>query len=562
MAAPPLRSVLGCIWIAFAPAPENERGDMSNPVTRLSKRFVCSKASLARSAGVAALAVLLGATAACTSSHKAGTSAASRTSGTKPTLTIALPSPPQSFDPSKNEPNYLDQIPLSLMYAPLLHQNPNGSISAGLATSWGYVGSGNKTFQLTLRNSARFSDGSPVTAQTVSAWLTYFPKAHFSLASDLAVQSIDTKGQSTVIIHLKSPNPLVPTILSEAFNWGFVASPRFVANPNLFTNQGGGAGPYVMLPSETVTGDHYTFVPNKYFYDQSQIHYSKIVEKVIASASSMLAAVQTGQVQVALGDPTTANAAKAAGLNVIEAPTQTESFEFLDLAGKTLPPLGNVKVRQALNYAINRSAIAKALGGPGAKPTSEFVTTDGFDPNYQSYYTYDPSKAKALLAEAGYSKGFTISLLSPTFLGSLGDTVTQAVAQDLSAIGVKVNIVTEPTASAYDSAIGSGTEPGFELLYGGDPMSIQYGFYFAPKAPFNQHGWDDPLLDNMWRTAQALPPAKGSRYWLAMSDRTVTQADMLPIFTVNSFMYVSKSVTGVAFSSHAPVAYPTEWLPT
>lgn len=479
----------------------------------------------------------------------------------KQTLTIGVITAPASLDPAKTEPN--SGYNLSLTYAPLIHQKADGSLSPGLATSWGYVGTGNKSFKLTLRPDAKFSDGTPVDAQAVKKWITYFPKPGYSMASMLGpVTSIDTPDQSTVVINLKEPNPILPTLLSEAFNWGYVASPKLLAKPALLAKRSAGAGPYVLVPSETVNGDHYTYVPNKYFYDQKAIRFKKVVVKVIPKAASMLAAIQTGQVDVALGDPITAKAAKSAGLKIVAAPTFTASFVVTDLAGKLVPALGDVRVRQALSYAINRSSITKALVGEYGIPTSQFVTTDGFDPQYQDYYSYDPNKAKALLKEAGYEKGFSFKMLSASFTGNVGDPLTQAVARDFANIGVKMEIVPQPTDSAFNTAIFSGRYPGFGLLYGGDPMKVQYGFYYGPHAPFNQHGWRDPTLDALYQKALSAPPDEGGQYWKAMSARNVTQAQMICVVSKQTIMYVSKRIGGVAFSSKAPTSYPTTWFPT
>ena len=490
----------------------------------------------------------------------AARAAGSKASKAKPTLTLGLTTAPISYDPSKVDSDPFDETVMSLIYAPLIHQNPDGSFSPGLATSWRYVGKGNKTFRLTLRHNAAFSDGTPVTASAVKSWLLYFPKAKGSLSSMLAVNSISTSGKWTVTIHLKSANPLAATILSEAFVWGYVGSPKAVSNPSVFTHGGDGAGPYELESSATVSGNKYTFVPNPHYYDPSTVRFGKVVVEIISSPSSMLAAAQTGQVEVAQGDATTASAAKGNGLTVVAKPTGNAAFVFLDMTGKLVPALANVKVRQALNYAINRKAIAQALLGSYGQATSEYLTPDGFDTKYQDHYPYDPAKAKSLLAAAGYANGFSMNILSDTFEGTLGDPITQAVSQDLANVGVQAKVVGEPSASAYGSAIGSGTYPAFELDYGGDPSSLHYGFYLAPKAPFNQQGFDDPVLDKIWAAAQTATPAKAAADWLAMSDREVNQAEMLPVLETDSIWYVSKKIGGVNFSSSAVNPFPTEWF--
>ena len=89
----------------------------------------------------------------------------------------------------------------------------------------------------------------------------------------------------------------------------YPTSPRAIAHPKLFNNETYGEGPYVLDPSQTVTGDHYTFVPNKFYYDPTQIRFKKVIVKVIASKASILQALETHEIDIADGDVTTASAA-------------------------------------------------------------------------------------------------------------------------------------------------------------------------------------------------------------------------------------------------------------
>ncbi len=192
-------------------------------------------------------------------------------------------------------------------------------------------------------------------------------------------------------------------------------------------------------------------------------------------------------------------------------------------------PLASIKVRQALNYAIDRREIFKALFGAYGAPTSEILSVDGSVPAYSNYYPYDPVKARALLVAAGYPKGFTISALSDSWFGTLGDPVLDTVAQDQSAVGVTLHITEQPSFSAWIPAILGGTYSVGGYWTSLTPMSEAYGYWFAPHAIENQHGWDDPTLDMLDQegTASATP----SNYWRAMRRRILSQADAVPVFS-------------------------------
>ena len=94
----------------------------------------------------------------------------------KPVLTMGLTNYTATLNPAISGGG--DQsMPIDLAYASLPHINPDGTISPALATSWRYVGTGNTTFELTLRHDARFSDGTPLTASAVKAYFGYLLSA-------------------------------------------------------------------------------------------------------------------------------------------------------------------------------------------------------------------------------------------------------------------------------------------------------------------------------------------------------------------------------------------------
>jgi len=135
----------------------------------------------------------------------------------------------------------------------------------------------------------------------------------------------------------------------------------------------------------------------------------------------------------------------------------------------------------------------------------------------------------------------------------------QAVAQQLAAVGVTMDIKTVSEADKANVTL-SGDYPAVLWTRGGDPMWLFYGLFLGPKALLNEHGWDDPVIDKLWLKGQR---AKNpSVYWKRISDRTVTQADFLPLYTYENIYYVSKHVGGVRVTGAEPVApFATSWFP-
>jgi peptide/nickel transport system substrate-binding protein len=505
-------------------------------------------------------AFLAAATVALSACSSASTSS-SAAGGATQTLTVGIVEAPLSLDPSSGAAGPYTPM-LFLAYAPLIALSPSGQLVPGLATSWHYVGSGNTNFELTLRQNARFTDGTPVNAAAVKAWFEYNAKSPAETASLGVLKSVQTTGDWTVDIQLATPNPEIPLILAS--NWGMVGSPAGVAKPSLLAGgTAGGAGPYQVVPSQTVIGTQYTYIPNKYYYDKSTIKYGKVVVKIITSGSSLLQAAETGEVDAAYGSSLTAAAAAADGLKVYSAQSGVNQLVFTDLNGTVQKALGNVTVRQALNMAIDRSAIVQGIVGKYGSPTSEPELGAGYVPSLDNYYPYNPQKAKALLASAGYPNGFTISVVSWVD-PSVGSTILDAVAKYLAAVGVTLKIYQPPTGSDFVTATASkGTYTGAQILtnIGGTGSSAveDYQDWLSPTSILNVYKSTDPTLGGLY--SQALQASNPVPLEQAMIQREVTQADTLAIYKYEFIWYVGKNVGGFQMSNGNPQPDIAQWYP-
>jgi peptide/nickel transport system substrate-binding protein len=486
----------------------------------------------------------------------------------KPALVFAAPGnfTATLADPCK-QGNGPGQTILTFAYAPLIHWKPNGQLVPALATSWRYIkdpGGANKGFEVNLRHDARFSDGSPLTAQAVKGWWQHCQAVNSPLASSIGpIRSIETVGKYTVRLRVKSPNPILPYALSDGYTWGLIASPKAVANPKLLGTQTFGAGPYVLDPKQSVSSDHATLVPNKYFYDQSGIKFGKVTVRTLEAPTTILQAVKTGQVDVAWGDFTTAAAAESSGLGVVYGAAGSDGMYFLDLEGSIQKALADVRVRQAMNYAVDRKAITQALFGKYGVPTSEPFTIDGRDPAVQNYYAYDPEKAKSLLRSAGYADGFTLKINDATFAGNFIGPLNAAICKYLAAVAIKCDLTTDNTnwfANLSSGKFSAGTSP-----IVGYPMWAMYSLFLGPKSAgafFNQHTFVDATLEKLWIKGSRARASEAGPIWKEMTRRMVTQAYFLNVAYVPWIYYVSKRVGGVVQSPDEPgAALPAEWFP-
>src|SRR5262249_35088482 len=147
-----------------------------------------------------------------------------------------------------------------LTYGGLFHYAPSGKIQPDLAVKWRYFSTGrgpNKDFEFTLRKGVKFSDGSPLTAQSVVAWFEYFNKNGTGYNPFLGpTPKFEAVNNLTVRMPLTVPTPNLPTILSDdGLNvWGFPPAPSALAEPASLATKTDGAGPYMIDPSQTVKG--------------------------------------------------------------------------------------------------------------------------------------------------------------------------------------------------------------------------------------------------------------------------------------------------------------------
>ena len=474
-----------------------------------------------------------------------------RAAAGKPTLTVGVAAG-GSFDPASassatcanrnsscvlvNEP-LVQEVGLSSKFIP------------GLATSWKFS-KGNKVLTLALRHNGKYSTGTPVNAQNVTTWVRHYLKSSPRVAgSQLAhITAVTTIDKWTVRLTSNTPNPAILYPLDQVA----LASPSCIGTGALVSGSCG-AGAYMVAPSQTVINDHYTLVPNPYYYDSSRVHFSKIVLKVIPTSSAMLQALQAGQIQFVSppGDATTVSSAASSGFKVLTWQSGQHLYGW-DVGGKIVKALGDVRVRQALNYAIDRKALAAAFGGPGSQPLSEYRTSNGTDKKYVNYYTYDPAKAKRLLAQAGYANGFTISGADITAFGGDGPSVipiTQAIAKYFAAVGVTLQFTPYATFSEWLTKILNNPGPfasdmGFPSTY---PMELVWDSGIKPGTFSNKiggTGWSDPTLNALY--VKGLRTKDPTSTWRAMTDRMTTQADFLFGISTSEYAYASKKLAGLS----------------
>jgi peptide/nickel transport system substrate-binding protein len=501
------------------------------------------------STSVLAGALALGVAAALAAPLSAGASSPRRVAGSTSgaTLTIQFTAP-VSTNPALEGIAESDIVFGALDYDSLIFQQPDGTYTGDLASSWTYVaGSHNEKFNLTIRKGAHFSDGSAVTAQAVVNSLKYFASAHGPQSGFLAGMTSATASGSTVHLVFAAPEPDLPFLFDQYEGVGQIIGPAGIANPTELQTTSDGAGPFVLSASQSVAGSQYVFTRNTHYWNPAAVHYSKVIVKVIADPQSALSALESGQVDVLTSVPwQVAKPAEASGYKAYQAPFSIAALFLMDRAGTT-SPLGNLDVRQAIEDAIERPALAHDLGGPKAVGTDEVAIPGGtgYDPKLATYYSYNPTKAKALLASGGQANGFTLNVLDTVALDPNGD-LGAALKVELAQIGVTLNLTDVPSPAQFIPASLSKQYPSVIWPIAQDGEGFSYSVEFGLVPFTNAFGSSSGTLTALLNAANgAGSSAAATADYQKVNDWLVRNAWYVPVYTLNATFVVGKNVANV-----------------
>ncbi|WP_432827422.1 ABC transporter substrate-binding protein [Dactylosporangium sp. CA-092794] len=345
---------------------------------------------------------------------------------------------PTSWDPVTSSAGW-DVHVLSLVYAGLTKLDEHGGAVPALATGWQYNADGTEV-TFTLRPGLQFSDGTPLDATAVKKSLERgrdFPK---SLVGPqlVNVKAIAAPDSGTVKLTLAVPDYQIPNLL--AGKTGMIVSPAaFESNADGLATKPVGAGPFT-LTSYTQNAKA-VLAKNPGYWDAANIKLPGFEVYPLPEAATVVAALQSGQYDVAQIPGSQVEAAKAAGLQVQVIPSLVVATLDVNVAKK---PFDDPKVTEALRYAIDRAALLKtAQFGHGEVAYQPFPKGyPGYSPALDGIYAYNPERAKQLLAESSY-KGAPVDLVITT---AAAEGVPEQLQSQLQAAGFKPTIEVIPQA--------------------------------------------------------------------------------------------------------------------
>jgi peptide/nickel transport system substrate-binding protein len=356
----------------------------------------------------------------------------------KTTLTLA--DTPANLDISYNflaaQFSYTDVFAIQATYDTLITEDPKtGKFMPWLARKYS-LNADKTVMKMTLPKNTKFADGTPLTAAAVVGSFTAVADHKPSiLFQDIQAYGVKFVATGKLTFEIRTTRPIDETFF-VILNFVPVLAPALVAHPNTAAKTPDGTGPYTLDKADSTPGVQLTFKRNEHYWNLKAFPYKTIVLKAFQDNVAVLNALKTGQIDSGPIDSASVAEAKASGLNVAEAHGGYWSLFFNDRAGKVVPALADVRVRQAINMAFDKKGIAKQLDfGLGLVSSQGFIKGQ---PEYikgaDNYYKFDVPKAKSLMAAAGYPNGFSLTLPSLP----MNSSVEPVIQQSLADIGIKV----------------------------------------------------------------------------------------------------------------------------
>lgn len=483
------------------------------------------------------------------------------TAASNNTLTLGFNTAPISLDPTKAATGSWNLNYTLPLYATVLETDKNGKYVAGLAEKWGYTNKTNTAYSFTLRKGLKFSDGTALNAAAVVKSIDYFKTGSGPSNAYFKDLTLKAKDAYTVTITSKVPNPMLDFLLSNRIIGSGIINPKVIATPEKLSSDSYGAGAYVLDEKKTIPNSVYVYTPNKYYYNQAAIKFKTITIKVITNVDAALQALKTGQIDVMSGSVSTVDAAKrTSGVKVGVAANNWNGLFLIDRNGEVTKPMGDVRVRQALNYAVDRVAITKAVYGAYGTPTAVpgLPGVLGYDAALEKTYSYNPTKAKQLLAAAGYANGFDLPV-NYTGFDPQNAKMVEAIAGQLAAVGVNLKLKSNTNfgewVGDYVSKKYSATGLGGMGCIG---MYIDSQFAWAPTAIMNVFGTSIPGFDAAFNKMANAPASQVDAAAKAAMKIVVQQAAAMPIATVKGTYYYRSNLkgfeVGTKFDGPTPLA--------
>ena len=402
----------------------------------------------------------------------------------------------------------------------LVDRDSNMKLIAGLATKWGTLPGKPTVWEFKLRKGVKFHDGSPFTADDVifsvnrAKQKTSDMKAY--VASIVEMKKVD---DYTVQLITKGPNPILVNQLTAIAIMSKIWTVKNKAEmPQDYRNQkeaftarhANGTGPFMLKLREP--GVRTILVRNKNWWGWKQAggNVDEIIYTPIKNAATRVAALLSGQVDFILDPPfqDLGRIKRSPKLKLVQKAQIRTIFFGMDVGSKELRtsdvkgknPFADKRVREAMYRAINIAAIQKVVMRGFSVPAGIITPpgVNGHTPDLDKRLSYDPAKAKALLAAAGYPNGFSVRLDCPNNRYNNDEKICIAAVGMLGKIGIKVNLDALPKSKHFVKIAKKTTD--FYMLGWGVPTldsHFVFSYLYRTKGTWNGTHLKNARIDEL-----------------------------------------------------------------
>jgi peptide/nickel transport system substrate-binding protein len=453
------------------------------------------------------------------------------------------------------------------IYDTLLQPTADGKgLQPGLATSY-ELSPDALTMTLTLRPGIKFSDGSPILASDVKFTLD---RGHtkeeggnyyFLLA---AVDTVDAVGDDKVVIHFKRPDPTFPQVLAS-FYTAVVPEKQMKAQAGAtlrekaraFAEHPIGSGAFIL--SSWTHGQGFTLTRNPYYWKQGEDgkplpYLDQVKVEILPDDATRILKLKAGEVNGVEFVPFSRAAELKADpkINMTLFPSGKIVYLGMNirptLKDGAKNPLADKRLRQALNYAVEKKAIAQivtyGMGTPQLTlppAATPYAMIDKGEP-----YPYNLDKAKALMKEAGLESGVDISIYA--LAGNADDTAEIAAIQQMwSAIGVRLKVLLVDSATR----VAKYRADDFQMRTAAwtndinDPSQIVSYMAYFPAYESNRSGFNDAELNSLFEKGQVeTDTAKRSAIYRRIQEIYVDAAPMVFLLDTPYAVALDKKTQG------------------
>ncbi|HEX6443654.1 MAG TPA: ABC transporter substrate-binding protein [Streptosporangiales bacterium] len=474
------------------------------------------------------------------------------------TLTIGQADNPTTLDPQDTNDNLSFSIEKT-MFERLIDFDQHMKLVPSLATAW-HASADAKEFTLDLRHGVTFHDGAPFDAEAVK---TNFDRVRdkknglkrWSLYSNIAEIVPDGKYR----VRFRLSEPFGAFLANLAHPAGGIISPKAIKeNGKDLSHHPVGTGPFSFV--EWKLGEQVKVKRFPKYWDAGKIRLDAITFKPVPEAQSRLDGLRTKELQLIYPLPPVDYKAmkKASGTTVWEGPSIFVNRLSMNVLHK---PFDDKRVRQAMNYAVDKKALVAVVAYGHAKPMDSPIAPNVFGYSHVMTYPHDVAKAKSLLKEAGYPNGFSFTLWTSntTEARNLAEAIQQQLAQ--ASIKMKIqtfegptldNLLFQPASQNKEQASLDGWSPSTgDADWGLRPLLSKEAW---PPTLYNTSFYDNPTVNKKIDAALATAD-KAERQKLYAEVQKIVMDDAPWVF-----LYISDQLAGTTSDLHGIYVLPDQTL--